>query len=734
MLISITVTILLSGCGNQVKDKDAQAGNINMIEAQNDCNQMKIEHYKLQNLYQKAVVKNGIVYGAYVENGLGKVEIENYIENTCYEICFENVDEVLSVSVDESGKIYIWGSFNDEYSLWDIDPENNSIVRTTDIEVENEGLFSEVRNVFVDSEGYIYLWYNMTVPCEEVFENGESGVYSPVDRIYVKDCDLKTVSYDEIPNSYGDYLVSVLLGENGEPYFLAKDSDGYYEKTVRNKSDEESTVTRINLGSELNENLSHFFKTSGGYIYISDGDIYEYDLASGDNKLLWHLATAGIYENDIIFLDYNDGQVEIIDNYNNYDISELTIIGEGVNEKTQVRIATVILDETTRKVIADFNRWQNDIIAVPVVYAENYDYDDGIEKLKLDILKGDAPDLFFTEGIDYECFIKNGVLQNMYAFMDEDGQLCRDDIMECINEAYSYEDSLYTLAPSFVVHTMWGNGDVLANAEYSNLNELCDILEKNGGGAESIYGLESADESALKTFLAIDMDSYVNWEESTCDFMCEDFYELLSAAKEYKGEGSNGGLYLSIQNKDILCTYGVLTSVEDYCIQKKLYGDNIAITGYPTKIGFGSSVSLISPVAINSNSENKQAAWEFVKYYVMNGYEKRQIGFPVCETLFDDVLEKAAEIEFVDTESGYEKIAKAYYHEKDIVDFVVYNADYQDIEEVRQLVYATTEKYEYVTAIQKIIEEEAEAYFCNQKTVTEVSEIIQSRVGLYLAE
>ena len=46
----------------------------------------------------------------------------------------------------------------------------------------------------------------------------------------------------------------------------------------------------------------------------------------------------------------------------------------------------------------------------------------------------------------------------------------------------------------------------------------------------------------------------------------------------------------------------------------------------------------------------------------------------------------------------------------------------------------TTKKYEYVNEIQNIIEEEAGAYLENQKSVEDVSEIIQSRITMYLQE
>ena len=45
-----------------------------------------------------------------------------------------------------------------------------------------------------------------------------------------------------------------------------------------------------------------------------------------------------------------------------------------------------------------------------------------------------------------------------------------------------------------------------------------------------------------------------------------------------------------------------------------------------------------------------------------------------------------------------------------------------------------TKKREYVTEVQNIIEEEAGGYMARQKNFEQVSEIIQSRVQVYLTE
>ncbi len=126
-----------------------------------------------------------------------------------------------------------------------------------------------------------------------------------------------------------------------------------------------------------------------------------------------------------------------------------------------------------------------------------------------------------------------------------------------------------------------------------------------------------------------------------------------------------------------------ITSVEDYCIQCEIYGEKISFIGYPTDTGFGSAMNLIGEVSINSKSENKDAAWEFVKYYVING---TTTGFPVYVPRYEEMLGNSLETNYSYDADTSEKIAKASYSEPNGVRLYVYSADAEDVDAVRKLV------------------------------------------------
>lgn len=90
------------------------------------------------------------------------------------------------------------------------------------------------------------------------------------------------------------------------------------------------------------------------------------------------------------------------------------------------------------------------------------------------------------------------------------------------------------------------------------------------------------------------------------------------------------------------------------------------------------------------------------------------------------------EIEVDETGAEYEVVKELYSDGN--ANIMIYEATEQDIEAVRELVDNACNKYEYDVSIMTIISEEAEGYLAGQRSLDEVTEVIQNRVSLYLEE
>lgn len=731
LLVLLSISLLFAGCGKKNEiTADGETKELGMEAAPSPS--WAASHTPLEGRYEIATIADNKVFACrYTQDGvvISAQALDSAEDCENYEIL--DVSEIKSITVDFEGNICLFGTIEEKNALWKID-QNGTVNAIENIEVENLGLFSELKDFYADSNGHYYLWYGMTVPCAEVYEDGEADVYTPLDRIYIKDKDMNTICYDQVPYSYFNELVSLIFDEDGVPLLLAKDEDGYYMRRVRTAEGEEHEAVRIE-NTELGymERGSRIALTKEGLLYTRDGALRLYHMSDGSDEKLLELACGGICEEDIIYLGMSGAEIDIIDNYQESEVSEYTRFEIGESEQIQLTLGVMTLQPQMRNVIAAFNRNQNKVRIDPIIYASEYDYDAGYERLKLDIVQEKAPDLISVYGIDYEILAKVGAFSDLYPFMESDLELSKESFVKNVIDAYETEGHLYTVAPTFRLYTMWGGNSLVQGRFGIDMEKMTQLLSEKGGDINSIYGF-SADESVLTTMCALQMGKFIDWKAGTCDFTGKEFAQLLEFVKKYEGKPMDS-LYKAIRNKDILFTFGLITSVEDYCMESELYGEKIDFIGYPTETGSGSAVLFSgNELAINAGSSYQKEAWEFIKFFLIHGYDGT--GFPVLKDQFENALTASLE-ETVMEEDGMEyTVARRSYTERDVVSIQVFKAEPEDVDAVRILVEKATDKFQYYNEIQNIIEEEAEGYLTEQKNMEEVTSIIQNRVQLYLDE
>jgi ABC-type glycerol-3-phosphate transport system substrate-binding protein len=349
----------------------------------------------------------------------------------------------------------------------------------------------------------------------------------------------------------------------------------------------------------------------------------------------------------------------------------------------------------------------------------------------MDILQGKAPDLIQGDTLDYDNLARVGAFSDLYALMREDGKLAKEDFVTSILQTYEMDGQLYIIAPAFRLHTLLGAGSFVEGRNGLHAEEMIQWLESKGGSINSIDGF-SADESVLTTLCGFNMDSFIDWSEGSCNFTGKEFQRILDFAKEYKGKPYES-LYEAIQSGDIRLKTGIINSVEDYRLASEMFGEKVQMIGYPTERGNGSAALFGGgEMAINAKSTYQKEAWEFIKYFVQNGADGTS--FPIMRDQFETYMNESMKEEEVIENGVSSKVLKISYREPNIADIQVTKCDPEDVEAIREVVNNISVKFQYHTEIQNIIEEEAAAYFSNQKKIEEVCEIIQNRVQLYLSE
>lgn len=163
------------------------------------------------------------------------------------------------------------------------------------------------------------------------------------------------------------------------------------------------------------------------------------------------------------------------------------------------------------------------------------------------------------------------------------------------------------------------------------------------------------------------------------------------------------------------------------------YGEELLFLGYPSPDG--SLMGEVRPEAslgILANSSNKEGAWEFLKYYLLN--YNVPYGIPADEYSFEKEWNEAKTPKYEEDENGEleEVLVSQFFYQGDMVPLYVMLEE--NAEHIHEVIESALPVSKDAQTIQNIIFEESSAYFYEQKTLEETVDIIQNRCQLYLDE
>ena len=720
---SVIMLLMLSACGREMVTSPIEMEELSEQEQQIPRHDT---HIPLAYLYEDAVVAGQMIYGVAIEADEVIIVSQNVESGEIVnKVAIPGETDIKSITADLQGNIYAAG----ENSFWRIDHVGE--VRAFDdfvLEDLENADYVTVKGIYTDEKGYFYLHYAMSLPSREFYEGAEEDIYTWADRIYIKDSQLKTVFYEQIPNSRGTQLVAFSLDKDGKPMVLAQDSKGLCVSEI--DVAEKKMVLKRQLGEARAEEITQVSFIEDGFLFCKGNDLFQYNYDKKAAEKILNLLPYGILTGDIRYLGIDNGIIEVIDNYDTFAASEYVAIVEGESQKTTVTLGLMNVSERLEEIIADYNRFNKEIRVELKLYDIDVDYGKGLEQLKQDLISGKAPDLINVSLINTDAYMDKGIFADLYDFMDADPSFDREMLLEPVRKAYELDGHLYSMGTAFQLHTIWGADSVVNGQQGVSMEEMIQLLEGRGKTVNAIFGF-SADEPVLTTLCSFAMDEFVDWDAGKCGFSGQYMKGILDFAKEYTGEAT--GAYLEeIKRGEILLTVGCIRKVADYQLQREIYGEEIFFIGYPTIQGTGTAVGGVGEeLAINARSDKQGQAWDFVKYFIQNKYN--DLCFPTYKENFDAFISEAMK----DTTGEY--AGKTYIEPKGIYahgdDYIeVFAANQQDVDTVLALIKGATTRYKYNTDIQNIINEEAESYFQGQKDYESVAKIIQSRINIYLAE
>ena len=366
----------------------------------------------------------------------------------------------------------------------------------------------------------------------------------------------------------------------------------------------------------------------------------------------------------------------------------------------------------------------------------------GWSELKQAILWGEGPDLLWLNDMMIGELTDKGILEDLSGWMDQSENLKREDIIPSARKAAEYDGGWWYLFPCFTVETMIIKKGEVQDNEMTTEQFLNLDLPEGSWLCETNANTLTTYNLVRRTLLA-DIEHYLNWEKRECYFDSEEFQNLLRSIAKVKvpisEEYGNLGLEeiclaQGLSEEKYLAHFQGLSTVMDFRYLKEAVGEIADITGYPSSEGkmkylFNSSVV----VGMNSASKQKEGAWDFLEYMMLNTIKKQGDAdvncniFSTVENILDRQLSWKNPGDGI-VRNNYNPYNDTYY-QGDI------ELTEEEITELRQIIdnasWASMTAYDRFLSI---IWEEAEYFFKGDKTVEDVTKVIQSRIELMMNE
>lgn len=461
--------------------------------------------------------------------------------------------------------------------------------------------------------------------------------------------------------------------------------------------------------------LPTLFCTGTEQLYPGENTPYDCIICTGDVFFGWSIADAavtqlfncdevGLYAMDVeAFCGIGNGQYLGLE----YDPSAadeggqylfwLTPAEGDLSEKRIIRVAgsrSSILSMAIRDFASMYPEYQVEYVDYDALHGEQAE-----QRLLMDMLYGECPDLLFVNGLPFEQYARQGLLEDLYAYLDADEALSREDLTQNLLCALETDGALYCLPQTYLLDTAVGLQETVRGKEGWSMTAFLDTAQAHPE-ITSIFAQEDG-QGMLELLLLHAPGTFVDYEAAEARFDSPDFLRLLALAEAQKRPEAEPGRDV-LQSGQTLLEELMIVRAEEFEEQYTSELQGCVFSGFP---GAGqASFYLTLPMAIPVNAQEKTGAWAFLKLLITEDlYAARSRGGWL--PLQADFEEKTAAM----TDSAAQAL-------------------------LRELQQAAQTVFYYDEAVQTILREELPYFFAGDQTAAQIADRIQGRVQLYLQE
>lgn len=502
-----------------------------------------------------------------------------------------------------------------------------------------------------------------------------------------------------------------------------------------------------------------------GESYDIPGDSYGYSFYTGDQYDFYVTDNYAVYGYNLgdaaltKLLSYVDSDLDVWEISNILSISETEFYGHcsgrdsgiakftkvnpaDIEDKQVLTLAMAGMNWDLKSRVIQFNKSSKEYRISLVDYtAESGDYDTVLSRMNTDIVSGNIPDiLLLDESLPVDSYISKGLLADLLPFIEKDEEIDRNDLMPNIVEAFSTDGKMYQLVPSYSIRTLVAKTSDVGEESGWTIDEALELWNSKPEGTEFIAGMTRNE--MLETFMLLAGNQFVDYESGKCNFDQEEFVQFLEFLSRFPTELPDDyysdeywNQYDSMWRRGVALTrvlyWGDFRSITYE--EQGTFGEPITFIGMPSTDGCGTVIMPYEQFAISSKSNNQEAAWEFLRYYLSEEYQSEVGGFPISMKEMEKRAKEATQRPSYKDENGdlIEYDDSTWIGD---VEILITPMTQEEADGYVEMLKSFTHVGKYDRTLLNMITEEASPFFEGQKSAAEVAKIVQNRAQIYLQE
>lgn len=504
------------------------------------------------------------------------------------------------------------------------------------------------------------------------------------------------------------------------------------------------------LGEGISSDMRHSAAPEGNVFRFNGSEyfLYEYDRETGTEREVLKWMESGLESGgvesvigitpDILLVVYNGGYY--MEECGIYRLVKTSV--EDVPEKELLVIASPYNSYGLQKAVIDFNA-SSDTYRVIVDSYGAWFSDEELKwmcpQLDASLVSDNPPDLMNLDAFNIPKYARKGVLEDLSPYLEAGSVLEKDNIPDNVLEAMTFDGKLACIPCNMKIYNIALRASQAERSGGWTMEDVYRLTEEHpecmGGAVDDGYGKKEEKGWLLRNFCApYCLEEFVDRESWTCSFDSDDFRRLLEWVEKYGYSPEHQGYqkreaYARIP-EDVLMVWEMGVGFPSLTRFEILYGEEACLIGYPTSDGRKYYFTEVSgSMGITSNSPHKEGAWEFLEFFLKaNMQGKAEIMEAYEDATTPEYMESLRNGEPVMLEKGRLPIGDQlvpYYvipkEQADTILDIMENADFRPRTEEEEMIL-------------KIVADEAESYYHGDKSLEEVTRLIQNRVQVLLDE